>query len=160
MLFQGRIDFLLHDAMFYQQKKTEPEFRLFLLVRDRSEFVAPAFKGTGGNFITAGGEDIRGVDEKGFHSRRKIVFFHFVYRASAERKSPFCDWFLLFFDLLIWIMLLLLLVFCEEADASSPFFMSRPECERLLQHRRFLHSRLRCASYLRPQPRQHLSERR
>ncbi len=96
MLFQGRIDFLLHDAMLYQQKKAEPKFRLFLLLRDRSEFVAPAFKGTGGNFITAGGEDIRGGDEKGFHSRRKIVFFHFVYRASAERKSPFCDWFLSF----------------------------------------------------------------
>ena len=112
MLFQGRIDFLLHDAMFYQQKKTEPEFRLFLLVRDRSKFVAPSFKGTGGNFITAGGEDIRGVDEKGFHSRRKIVFFHFVYRASAERKSPFCDWFfVVFFDLLICVMFLL--VFCE-----------------------------------------------
>ena len=31
MLFQGRIDFLLHDAMLYQQKKTEPEFRLFSL---------------------------------------------------------------------------------------------------------------------------------
>ena len=121
MLFQGRIDFLLHDAMLYQQKKTEPEFRLFLLLRDRSEFVAPAFKGTGGNFITAGGEDIRGGDEKGFHSRRKIVFFHFVYRASAERKSPFCDWFLSFFDLPICVMLLLFLVFCEEADTSSPF---------------------------------------